>query len=123
MLRGSIGKMPYQRQNEGLCALERMAEKRMWRMILTLLIALAAAVAFPQNQAVAQNGLAAVVFSLDMFNTPGQIPAILEILFSFLDCTAREVCRPGGPNAAQNAMWNGYHGHFIIWQGVSFLMD
>jgi hypothetical protein len=51
----------------------------------------------------------------------GQIPANLDDIFAFLDCTANEICRPGGPNAVQNAFWNGYHhGHFIIWQGISF---
>ena len=48
----------------------------------------------------------------------GQIPANLDDIFAFLDCTANEICRPGGPNAIQNAFWNGYrHGHFIVWQG------
>ena len=52
---------------------------------------------------------------------PGQIPGNLARLFGFLDATAKKVCRPGGPAAIQNAFWNGYHhGHFIIWQGVSF---
>jgi hypothetical protein len=52
---------------------------------------------------------------------PGQIPANLEELFGFLDCTANEICRPVGPYAIQNAFWNRYHhGHYIIWQGVSF---
>jgi hypothetical protein len=52
---------------------------------------------------------------------PGQIPANLDDTFAFLDCTANEICRPGGPNANQNAFYNGYHhGHFIIWQGISF---
>ncbi len=38
-----------------------------------------------------------------------------------MDATANEICRPGGPANIQNAFWNGYHhGHFIIWQGVSF---
>jgi len=52
---------------------------------------------------------------------PGQLPQSLSELFGFLDCTANEICRPGGPNPIQNAFYNGYHhGHFIIWQGVSF---
>jgi hypothetical protein len=49
----------------------------------------------------------------------GLIPANLEDIFGFLDCTANEICRPGGPNAIQNAFYNGYHhGHFLIWQGI-----
>ena len=52
---------------------------------------------------------------------PGEIPANLAWIFGFLDGSAKEICRPGGPLAIQNAMWNGYHhGHFLIWQGVSF---
>ncbi len=51
----------------------------------------------------------------------GLIPANLADIFAFLDGTSRAMCRPGGPNAVQNAFWNGYyHGHFLIWQGVSF---
>jgi len=51
----------------------------------------------------------------------GVIPANLDNIFGFLDCTSNAICRPGGPYAIQNAFWNGYHhGHFIIYQGVSF---
>jgi len=38
----------------------------------------------------------------------GQVPHNLSNLFAFLDCTANEICRPGGHNNAQNAFWNGY---------------
>jgi len=52
---------------------------------------------------------------------PGEIPANLAWIFGFLDGSAKEMCRPGGPPGIQNAFWNGYyHGHFLIWQGVSF---
>ena len=51
----------------------------------------------------------------------GFIPANLENLFAFLDGTAREICRPGGIGAIQNAFYNRYyHGHFLIWQGITF---
>jgi hypothetical protein len=37
----------------------------------------------------------------------GQIPHNLNDIFAFLDCTANEICRPGGHDNAQNAFWNG----------------
>jgi hypothetical protein len=42
-----------------------------------------------------------------MLDADGLIPANLENVFAFLDGTAREICRPGGNNALQNAFWNG----------------
>lgn len=49
----------------------------------------------------------------------GFIPEELSNLFGFLDGTGLEIARPG--NGAQNAFWNGYlHGHFLIFQGISF---
>jgi hypothetical protein len=52
---------------------------------------------------------------------PGQIPNSLGNIFGFVDCTANEICRPGGAINVQNAFYNAYHhGHYIIWQGVSF---
>jgi DDE superfamily endonuclease len=51
----------------------------------------------------------------------GHIPANLNNIFGFLDCTANAICRPKGNDNIQNSFYNGYHhGHFIIWQGVSF---
>ena len=51
----------------------------------------------------------------------GFVPANLNNIFGFLDCTANAICKPLGNNNLQNAFYNGYHhGHFIIWQGVSF---
>jgi len=55
----------------------------------------------------------------NLLPVPGEIPANLENIFGFIDCTANEMCRPGGPNEIQNAFWNGYHhGHYIIWQDL-----
>ena len=52
---------------------------------------------------------------------PGMIPAELRDLMGFLDGHGEEICRTGGAPALQNAMWNGYlHGHYIMWQGISF---
>lgn len=49
------------------------------------------------------------------------LPVHLADLFAFIDGTSHEICRPDGPGVVQNAFWNGYfHGHFLIWQGVSF---
>ena len=52
---------------------------------------------------------------------PGMVPNVLRNIFAFLDGTSSFICRPGGPNAIQNAFWNRYyHGHVLIYQGVSF---
>ena len=54
---------------------------------------------------------------------PGQIPQNLDDIFAFVDGTANEISRPGGPPAVQNPFWNGYyHGHFLIWQGKNFCL-
>ena len=59
--------------------------------------------------------------SLPQNPVPGTVPAQLSQLFGALDCTANEICRPAGNNNAQNLFYNNYHhGHFIIWQGVTF---
>jgi hypothetical protein len=61
------------------------------------------------------------ILQSDLNPLQGLIPAHLDNIFAFLDGTANEICRPGGNDNAQNAFYNGYHhGHFIIWQGVSF---
>jgi hypothetical protein len=41
-------------------------------------------------------------------NVPFQIPANLDDIFGFIDGTSQEVCRPGGPGAYQNALYNRY---------------
>lgn len=52
---------------------------------------------------------------------PGTVPVQLNNLFGSIDCTANEICRPTGNNNAQFPFFNQYHhGHFIIWQGVTF---
>jgi len=49
------------------------------------------------------------------------LPANLANLMAFLDATSHKICRPDGPGAIQNAFWNGYyHGHFLIWMGLTF---
>ena len=40
-------------------------------------------------------------------------------ILAFLDGTGLEIARPS--NGAQNPFWDGYmHGHYIIFQGISF---
>lgn len=52
---------------------------------------------------------------------PGTVPIQLSNLFGSLDCTANAVCRPFENDNAQYAFYNHYHhGHFIIWQGITF---
>lgn len=52
---------------------------------------------------------------------PGTVPVQLNNLFASLDCTAEAICRPYQHDNAQFAFFNQYHhGHFIIWQGVTF---
>lgn len=52
---------------------------------------------------------------------PGTVPVQLSDLFGSLDCTANGICRPQGNENAQFAFHNHYHhGHFIIWQAVTF---
>lgn len=49
----------------------------------------------------------------------GFIPQEVSNIFAFLDGTGLEIARPG--NGAQNPFWNGYmHGHYLIFQGISF---
>lgn len=49
----------------------------------------------------------------------GFIPMEVSNIFAFLDGTGLEIARPG--NGAQNPFWNGYmHGHYLIFQGLSF---
>jgi nuclease HARBI1 len=49
----------------------------------------------------------------------GFIPVELVDIFAFLDGTGLEIARPS--NGAQNPFYNGYmHGHYLIFQGVSF---
>lgn len=49
----------------------------------------------------------------------GFMPEELSDIFAFLDGTGLEIARPG--NGAQNPFYNGYmHGHFLIFQGISF---
>ena len=49
----------------------------------------------------------------------GFIPIEVSNIFAFLDGTGLEIARRG--NGAQNPFWNGYmHGHFLIFQGISF---
>lgn len=49
----------------------------------------------------------------------GIIPVELVDIFAFLDGTGLEIARPS--NGAQNPFYNGYmHGHYLIFQGVSF---
>jgi hypothetical protein len=52
---------------------------------------------------------------------PGTVPLYLSDIFGSIDCTVNAICRPGGNQNIQNAFYNRYHhGHFIIWQGVTF---
>ena len=49
----------------------------------------------------------------------GFVPLEVSNIFAFLDGTGLEIARPG--NGAQNPFWNGYmHGHYLIFQGLSF---
>lgn len=49
----------------------------------------------------------------------GFIPEEVSNIIAFLDGTGLEIARPG--NGAQNPFWNGYmHGHYLIFQGISF---
>jgi DDE superfamily endonuclease len=49
----------------------------------------------------------------------GFIPEEVSDLFAFVDGTGLEIPRPG--NGAQNRFYNGYmHGHYLIFQGISF---
>ena len=49
----------------------------------------------------------------------GFVPIEVSNIFGFLDGTGLEIARPG--NGAQNPFWNGYlHGHYLIFQGISF---
>ena len=49
----------------------------------------------------------------------GYVPIEVSNIFAFLDGTGLEIARPS--NGAQNPFWNGYmHGHYIIFQGISF---
>lgn len=49
----------------------------------------------------------------------GFIPIEVSNIFAFLDGTGLEIARRG--YSAQNPFWNGYmHGHFLIFQGISF---
>lgn len=51
----------------------------------------------------------------------GHVPQYLSDLYGSLDCTAIDICRPHANNNAQFPFYNGYHhGHFLIWQGISF---
>ena len=49
----------------------------------------------------------------------GNVPIEVSNVFAFLDGTGLEIARPS--NGAQNPFYNGYmHGHYLIFQGVSF---
>lgn len=49
----------------------------------------------------------------------GFVPVEVSDIFAFLDGTGLEISRPS--NGAQNPFYNGYtHGHYLIFQGISF---
>ena len=49
----------------------------------------------------------------------GFVPIEVSNIFAFLDGTGLEITRPS--NGAQNPFYNGYmHGHYLIFQGISF---
>lgn len=49
----------------------------------------------------------------------GFLPVEVSDIFAFLDGTGLQIARPS--NGAQNPFWNGYqHGHYLIFQGISF---
>jgi nuclease HARBI1 len=51
----------------------------------------------------------------------GYVPNELVDIFAFLDGTGLEIARLYGGVNLQNPFWNGYmHGHYIIFQGISF---
>ena len=61
------------------------------------------------------------ILACDLNPIPNQVPRNLSRVFGFIDGTANPICRPRGNNNMQNPYYNGYHhGHFLIWQGVSF---
>jgi hypothetical protein len=60
--RRSIGQMPYRRRHQGMCALERMAERGTWQTILNMLVVLFAVIQQHNfNRVAVQNGLIAIV--------------------------------------------------------------
>ena len=49
----------------------------------------------------------------------GNVPIEVSNVFAFIDGTGLEIARPS--NGAQNPFYNGYmHGHYLIFQGISF---
>ena len=67
------------------------------------------------------NAYNAKLSSLTNNPEPGTVPAQISNLMGSLDCTANAICRPYENDNAQHAFYNHYHhGHFIIWQAVTF---
>lgn len=59
--------------------------------------------------------------TLNVNPNPGTVPVNLNNICGFIDCTAEKICRPHGNDNAQNPFFNKYHhGHFLIWQIVTF---
>ena len=58
--RRSVGQMPYRRRQDGLCAMERREEVKLWTLIISLLTVLVAAAANPALQGIVAGGLVLV---------------------------------------------------------------